>query len=158
MHWCNCVLVNWACSDNLRKILCRYSKKKGQRTEAVTYFLGKGVLKISSKFTGEHPCRSVISIKLQSNFIEIALRHGYFPVKLVHIFRNHWPKNTSGGLLLLLKWKFRKIPRKLPMVQYHKEWQCVFLLLRRSSGRFRKYSKQVIFRKTVFHFVSLVII
>ena len=27
-------------------------------------FLKKGVLKICSKFTGEHPCRSVISIKL----------------------------------------------------------------------------------------------
>ena len=27
-------------------------------------FLVKGVLKICSKFTGEHPCRSVISIKL----------------------------------------------------------------------------------------------
>ena len=30
--------------------------------------IGKGVLKIFSKFTGEHPCRSAISIKLQSNF------------------------------------------------------------------------------------------
>ena len=30
-------------------------------------FLRKGVLKICSKFTGEHPCQSVISIKLQSN-------------------------------------------------------------------------------------------
>ena len=30
--------------------------------------LGKGVLKICSKFTGEHPCQSVISIKLQGNF------------------------------------------------------------------------------------------
>ena len=29
-------------------------------------FLGKGVLKICSKFTGEHPCRSAISIKLQN--------------------------------------------------------------------------------------------
>ena len=29
-------------------------------------FLVKGVLKIYSKFTGEQPCRSVISIKLQS--------------------------------------------------------------------------------------------
>ena len=28
-------------------------------------FLGKGVLKTCSKFTGEHPCRSVISIKLK---------------------------------------------------------------------------------------------
>ena len=27
-------------------------------------FLKRAVLKISSKFTGEHPCRSVISIKL----------------------------------------------------------------------------------------------
>ena len=33
-------------------------------------FLGKGVLKICMKFTGEHPCRSAISIKFQSNFIE----------------------------------------------------------------------------------------
>ena len=39
--------------------------------------LGKGVLKICSKFTGKHPCRSVISIKLQSNFIEITFQHGY---------------------------------------------------------------------------------
>ena len=39
-------------------------------------FLGKGVLKICSKFTGGHPCRSVISIKLLRNFIEITLRHG----------------------------------------------------------------------------------
>ena len=28
-------------------------------------FLGKGILKICGKLTGEHPCRSVISIKLQ---------------------------------------------------------------------------------------------
>ena len=39
-------------------------------------FSGKGVLKICSKFTGEHPCSSVISIKLLSNFNEITLRHG----------------------------------------------------------------------------------
>ena len=31
--------------------------------------LGKRVLKICSKFIGEHPCRSAISIKLLSNFI-----------------------------------------------------------------------------------------
>ena len=34
-------------------------------------FLRKGVLKICSKFTGEHPCPSAISITLQSNFIEV---------------------------------------------------------------------------------------
>ena len=63
-------------------------------------FSGKGVLKICSKFTGEHPCRSVISIKLQSNFIEIALRHGCSPVNLLHIFRTHFSRNTFGWLLL----------------------------------------------------------
>ena len=30
-------------------------------------FLRKGVLEIFSKFTGEYPCRSAISIKLESN-------------------------------------------------------------------------------------------
>ena len=37
-------------------------------------FLGKGVLKICSKFTGEHPCRSVISIKLQKIKIRSCLK------------------------------------------------------------------------------------
>ena len=63
-------------------------------------FLGKRVLKICSKFTGEHSCRSAISIKLQSNFIEIALRHGCSLVNLLHIFRTPFLKTTSGGLLL----------------------------------------------------------
>ena len=35
-------------------------------------FLGKGVLKIRSKFEGEHPCRSAVLIKLHATF-EIAL-------------------------------------------------------------------------------------
>ena len=95
-------------------------------------FLGKAVLKICSKvtgkhtcrsvisiklqgnFIGEHPCRSmisiklqsnfieVISIKLQSNFIEITLWHGCSPANLVHIFRTPFPKNTFERLLLLL--------------------------------------------------------
>ena len=39
-------------------------------------FLGKSALKIYSKFTREHPCGSVISVKLLCNFIEITLRHG----------------------------------------------------------------------------------
>ena len=63
--------------------------------------LRKGVMKICCKFTGEHPCRNVISIKLQSSFIEIALRHGCSPVNLLHIFRTPFPRNTSGWLLLI---------------------------------------------------------
>ena len=57
-------------------------------------------LKICSKFTGEYLCRSVTSIKLLSNFIEITLRHGCSHVNMQHIFRTPFRKNTSGGLLL----------------------------------------------------------
>ena len=62
--------------------------------------LGKRVLKICSKFTGEHLCQSAIS-KLQSNFIDVALRQGCSPVNLLHIFRTSFPSNTSGCLLLI---------------------------------------------------------
>ena len=65
-------------------------------------FLGK-VLKICSKFAGEHPCRSAISVKLQGKFIEITLWHGCFPVNLLHIFRAPFLKSTSGWLLLHFK-------------------------------------------------------
>ena len=70
------------------------------RSSRSEVFLGKGVLKIFSKFTREHPCRSTISIKLQSNFIEIALRHGCSPVNLLHIFRTPFQQNISEWLLL----------------------------------------------------------
>ena len=56
-----------------------------------------------SKFTGEHPCRSVISINMQINFIEIALWHGYSSVNLLHILRTPFLKNFSGGLLLYFR-------------------------------------------------------
>ena len=63
-------------------------------------FLWKGILKICSKFTWEHPCRSVISITLLSSFIEIALRHECSPLISLHVFRTPVPKNTSRRLLL----------------------------------------------------------
>ena len=65
-------------------------------------FLGKGVLEICSKFTGEHPCRSAISIKMLCIFIEITLQHVCYPIKLLHIFRTPFLKNTSGRLLLCI--------------------------------------------------------
>ena len=43
--------------------------------------------------------------KVASNFIEIALRHGYSPVDLLHIFRKPFPRNTSGWLLLDIYYK-----------------------------------------------------
>ena len=75
-------------------------------------FLGKAVLKICCKFTGEHQCQSVILIKLICNFIEIALRRGYSLVNLLHIFRIPFPRNTSEWLrfdvFLTLSEYFRK--------------------------------------------------
>ena len=63
-------------------------------------FLEKVVPKICCKFTGEHPCRSATSIKLQSNFIKITLRHGCSHVNFLNIFRTPFSKNTSRGTLL----------------------------------------------------------
>ena len=64
-------------------------------------FLRKGVLKICGKFTRELPCRSVISIKLLCNFIEITLLYGFSSVIVLHIFKTPFLKNTSGRLLLI---------------------------------------------------------
>ena len=65
-------------------------------------FLGKGVL----KFTGEHQCRSAISLKLLCNFIEITLRHECSTVNLLHIFRTSlFFKTPMGGCF----WTFREI-------------------------------------------------
>ena len=68
---------------------------KISRSSRPDVFLRKVVLKIWSKFTGEHSCRNVISIKLQSNFIEITLRHECSPVNLLHIFRTPFPSNFN---------------------------------------------------------------
>ena len=64
-------------------------------------FCKKSVLEICSKFTGEHPCQSVISIKLLCTFIEITLRHGFSPINFLGIFRTPFPKNTYRWLLLV---------------------------------------------------------
>ena len=76
------------------------SRSYQSRSSHSAVFLRKGVLKVCSKFTGEHPCQSVISIKVLWNFIEITLWHGCSPVNLLHIFRTRFLKNTSGWLLL----------------------------------------------------------
>ena len=138
------------------------------RSSPSEVFLGKGVLKIRSKVTGQHTCRIAILIKLlgfsehlflrtplegcfymmvlqdyfiscwlgkmfwssisrpiksvllpsswsssskvtclqfqyeckSGNFIEVTLRHGCFPVNLLHVFRTTFYKNTSRELPL----------------------------------------------------------
>ena len=56
------------------------------------------ILDLYSKFTGEHPCKSVISIKLKATLLKSL--HGCSSVNLLHIFRIPFPKNIFGGLLL----------------------------------------------------------
>ena len=66
-------------------VLIRYAVQfqilRQSRSNPSEVFLEKGVLKICSKFTGEHPWRSV---------------------NLLHIFRTPFPKNTSEWLLLVV--------------------------------------------------------
>ena len=78
-----------------------HQDKPGFRSSHPEVFPGKKVLKICSKFTGEHSSRSAISIKLQRKFIEITLRHGCPPVNLLHIFRTPVFKTNSGRMLLM---------------------------------------------------------
>ena len=76
------------------------------RSSPPKLFLGKGVVKICYKFTGEHPCRSAISMKL-CNFIEITLRHECSPVKrcifLEHLFVRTLLEGCSCCLNNILK-------------------------------------------------------
>ena len=54
----------------------------------------------------KQPSRGVLgercSENILCNLIEIVLRHGCFPVKLLHTFRTLFLENTSRGLLLWL--------------------------------------------------------
>ena len=89
--------------------------------------LEKSVLKICSKFTREHPYMPKCNlIKLQSNFIEIALKHGCSPVNLLHIFRTPFPKNIFGWLLLqslvsgsATSKQVNSVPKKWPLCFRH---------------------------------------
>ena len=88
----------------LRKLYCNCESGnchhgRTYRSSPQEVYLGKSVWKICSKFTGEDPCRSVISTKLLWTFIEIALREECSSVYLLHIYKTSFLKNTYGGLL-----------------------------------------------------------
>ena len=77
-HYCNIkkcvfnllVIEKWVMQFYIYKntLFCSLAgnMKDINRSSPPEVFLRKGVLKICCKFTGEYPCRSVISIKLQS--------------------------------------------------------------------------------------------
>ena len=83
-------------------------------------FLGEGALKICSKVTGQHPCQSVISIKLQSNFIEFTLGDRCSPVNFC-IFSEHlFLRTPLGGCfctelhkILQMMEKYRKLKKDI---------------------------------------------
>ena len=73
---------------------------RGNPTEV---FLRESILKICNKFTGEHPCRSLISIKLLYNLIEthfgksILLKN----LNISNFFRTTFYEKTEQPFLLL---------------------------------------------------------
>ena len=104
------------------------------RSSSSEVLLGKGAPKIYIKFTENihAEVRSVISIKLLWNFIEITLRHGCSPLNLLHIFRIPFYRKTYGGLFLqapndnvqelfILLSQFVAIPSKPFMSQFLRE-------------------------------------
>ena len=72
-------------------------------SSAPEVFIDKDILKICSKFTGELLCRSVISIKLLCNYVEITLRHECCPVNLLHVFR------TASVFFLYICFRFWEV-------------------------------------------------
>ena len=72
------------------------------RSSRPEVLLVKSILKIYNKFTGEHPCRSMISVNLLCNFIEINLWYGCSPVNLPHIFRTLFLGIPLGGCFSIM--------------------------------------------------------
>ena len=96
----NRVVVFWK-NDYSRNIYSEVPwSRGGEFPEAATW--GCSYEKVFWRYAAnlQENTQSVISIKLQSNFIEITLGHGCSPVNLLHMFRIPFPRNTFGWLLL----------------------------------------------------------
>ena len=75
------------------------------RSSRPEVFLRKGVLEICSKFTGEHPCQSVILIKLQNNFIDHTLAWMFSCIFSEHLFLGTPLRAASDVLIEDSIWK-----------------------------------------------------
>ena len=97
---CQTAIMDFFCENSCERLVAKYFCKIWHhewRSSSPQVFFGKYVLTICCKSTGEHPCRSVMSIKLLWNFIEIALRHGCSPLNLLHIFRTPFLRTPLDG-------------------------------------------------------------
>ena len=90
--------------------------------------------KICSQFT-EHPCRNVILIELQSNFIVITFLYGCSPADLLHVFRTTFYKNNFREMLL-----FTHLDKPLQIL-FTKVCFINLEKLSRLAGIFLKYVK-----------------
>ena len=108
------------------------------RSSGPQVFLRKGVLKICNKYTGEHPCRSVIWIKLLCNFIEIPLSMGVF-LWIYCVFSEHL---FLGTLLGGCFWAFLQnnsiIDSYFTSIEILRK--ALFLIIKFHSGFFCFYS------------------
>ena len=129
------------------------------RSSPSEVLLGKGALKIYIKFTENTHAevRSVISIKLLQNFIEITLRHGCSPVNQLHIFRIPFYRKTYGGLFLqapnenvqelfILLSQFVAIPSKHFMSQFLREHNLKVCAVTSITNTHKKPKYQMSFR------------
>ena len=80
------------------------------RSSRPEVFLGKSILKICSKFSGEHPCRGAISIKLLRNFMKWHFGMGDF-LYICCIFSEHLFQGTplNGCIWILSNWSIKSL-------------------------------------------------
>ena len=76
--------------SNFQEVMVLIFQLKTIRSSYLEVFLEKDVVKIYSKFTGEYPCQSAISIKFQ-NWCS--------PLNLLHISKTPFSGNTPGPML-----------------------------------------------------------
>ena len=73
---------------------------KGLSLSRSEVFLGKGALKICSKFRGEHQCQRAISIKLQSNDDSLSKyiiwKQHSCSIFILLLLAQLWPIHTRG--------------------------------------------------------------
>ena len=104
---CESVLVNKAIKTyQLRKEICnshvndlRQSYVKTLRSSPPEVFLGKDVLKTCCKFTGEHPCQNMVSIKLLCVVKQLYWDHTLvwmFSCKFTACFQNNFLREHFG--------------------------------------------------------------
>ena len=123
-----------------RPLIFLLDKLEMFRSSHPEVFLGKGVLIICGKFTGEHPCWSAIWIKLQITF-----RHGCSPVNLLHIFRTPFVKNTSRRFF----WMFQiliisRIKQRSFLWSYWFFFQLNYLHVSYQNSLFAKSAKFIV--------------